>query len=155
MKRLSIILSTMLFITLFTSCGENVEDKVKEQTTGILKVISIKSENSKMCIYRIESKDISNSGYFDIECECEKFNANARLELTAIDEKRVDFKERYFFIDKDNNVTIVNTNETKEDVTKAIKDIQIKNKNNALKVIEQEKLIKKYKVQIDSLSKIK
>ena len=154
MRKLSVILSTMLFITLFSSCSETVED-VKEQTTGILKVISIKSENSKMCTYRIESKDISNTGYFDIECECEKFNANTRLELVAIEEKTIDLKEHYFFIDKENNITVVNTNESKSDVLKTIKDIQIKNVNDSLKVIEQEKLIKKYKVQIDSLSKIK
>jgi hypothetical protein len=152
MRKISFILLGMLF-TLFISCSE-VEKEVVAQTTGVLKVISVKSVNPKMCTYRIESKDISNTGYFDIECECEKFNANTRLELVEIDEKTVDLKHRYYFIDKDNNISVVNTNETKEDVTKAIKNIQVENSNNSLKVKEQKIIIERYKAQVDSLTKL-
>ena len=154
MKRLSFILLSMLFIASFTSCSEEKVEEVKKQTTGILKVISVKSENPKMCLYRIESKDIGGTGYFDIECECDKFNANTRLELVEIDEKKVELKKHFYFIDKDNVITVVNTNYTKSDVAKTIENIQIKNVNDALKVREQEKLIEQYKVQVDSLTKL-
>jgi len=156
MKLLRIISSLFLtLLLLLFSCAQSTEEIVINQTSGILKVSEVKIVNPRICSYKIESDDITSvNGNFIIECECDKFNANSILELVEIEEKTVDLKEKFYLIDSENNITIVNTNETNLDVETAIKNIQLQNINDSLKLFNQSLLIKKYKSKIDSLTKL-
>jgi hypothetical protein len=138
---------------LITSCSQNLEDDIKNQTSGVMKVVKVESENPKLCSYKIEGDDItSTNGYFTIECECGKFNANDRLELRVIDEKKVELKQKFYFIDESGTVTIAKTNET--DLIDYVKDLKDSKKVYQIEITKKDSLIYSYESKIDSLTKI-
>ena len=159
------IILFILSAILFTSCSNTEEKAIKNQPSGILKVVGVKTENSKMCIYTIEGKDLqSELGYFNIECECDKFNANSRLELKAIDEKKVDSDKVFYFITQTDSLETVTTIPLNDISTPVIKLLESKAEILQLQIDiiadkdsindTQKQLIINYKSEIDSLTKL-
>jgi hypothetical protein len=158
MKKIKFLLFGLL-VSLF-SCGdngENIKKRIKKEQTGILKVLSVESINSKICSYLIEGKDIRNQtglGQFVIECDCGKFNPNDRLELVSINEKNVEKKEMFYLIDSDGNITVAKTNQTEGDLKTILLDLKNDTHEYKNKIHNQDSIIKKQKTEMDSLNKI-